>query len=124
MAQVLAPASISVQPALNNAPIKSVDDMMLPMARSDSGVENGVTLPNGVRILGLHEWKEAALSLAESFAEDHSSMYFIETPDREHWTKEQKWDLHLKMMEYITYAHLLKGLVVSAGPNYDCVALW
>ena len=27
-------------------------------------------------------------------------------------------------MEYITYAHLLKGLVVSAGANYECVALW
>lgn len=76
------------------------------------------------RVLQLHEWKEAALSLAEAFADDHSCKYFLETPDTAHWSKEQKWDLHLKMMEYITYAHLLKGLVVSAGPNYDCVALW
>ncbi|KAH9827920.1 Acetyltransferase (GNAT) [Teratosphaeria destructans] len=27
-------------------------------------------------------------------------------------------------MEYITYAHLLNGLVVCAGPNYDCIGLW
>lgn len=79
---------------------------------------------SGVRVLQLHEWKEAALSLAESFAEDHSSMYFLETPDTAHWTEQKKWDLHLQMMEYIVYAHLLKGLVVSTGPNYDCIGLW
>jgi len=91
--------------------------------RVDSAMEDAAA-SSGVRILGLHEWKEAALSLAEAFAEDHSCMYFLETQDMTHWTKQQKWDLHLKMMEYITYAHLLKGLVVCAGPNYDCVGLW
>lgn len=79
---------------------------------------------DGVRILGLHEWKEAGLALAEAFRHDEVSRYFIDTPDRAHWTDEQRWDLHLKIMEYITYAHLLKGLVVCAGPDYDCVALW
>lgn len=79
---------------------------------------------NGARILTLKEYKEAAYSLALAFKEDHSSLYFTHTPDRADWSEEQKWDLHVKMMEYITYAHLLKGLVVSAGPNYDCVALW
>ena len=78
----------------------------------------------GVRVLELCEWKEAAYSLAEAFAEDHSCTYFFETPDTAHWSKQRKWELHLSMMEYITYAHLLKGLVVSAGPNYDCVGLW
>lgn len=77
-----------------------------------------------VRVLTTADFKPAAYSIALAFWEDHSSRYFIDTPDREHWTPEQKWDLHLKMMEYITYAHLLKGLVVCAGPNYDCVALW
>jgi GNAT superfamily N-acetyltransferase len=52
------------------------------------------------------------------------SRYFVDTPDHATWTEKQKWDLHVKIMEYITYAHLLKGLVVSAGLNYDCVALW
>ncbi|EME78289.1 uncharacterized protein MYCFIDRAFT_100980, partial [Pseudocercospora fijiensis CIRAD86] len=77
-----------------------------------------------VRVLTLSEYKEAAYSLAEAFKEDHTTIYFTDTPDRAEWTDEQKWQLHLKMMEYITYAHLLKGLVVSAGPNYDCVGLW
>lgn len=79
---------------------------------------------HNVRVLELHEYKEAAASLSEAFAEDHTSLYFIDTPDRVHWTAQQKWDLHVQIMEYITYAHLLKGLVVGAGPNYDCVALW
>jgi hypothetical protein len=79
---------------------------------------------SGVRVLALHEWKEAAASLAEAFAEDHSCRYFTHTPDTAHWTEEQRWQLHVNMMEYIVYAHLLKGLVVSAGPNYDCVGLW
>lgn len=79
---------------------------------------------NGARVLTLKEYKEAAYSLALAFKDDHSSMYFTHTPDRADWSEEQKWELHLKIMEYITYAHLLKGLVVSAGPNYDCVALW
>ena len=85
--------------------------------------KNGVS-GDEVRILTLADYKEAALSLAEAFKEDHSSKYFTHTPDRAHWTEQQRWDLHLKVMEYITYAHLLKGLVVSAGPNYDCVGLW
>lgn len=81
-------------------------------------------LGNGARVLTLKEYKEAAYSLALAFKEDHSSLYFTHTPDRADWSEEQKWELHFKMMEYITYAHLLKGLVVSAGPGYDCVALW
>lgn len=79
---------------------------------------------DGVRILQLHEYKEAALSLAEAFKDDEVSRYFVDTHDRANWTESQKWDLHVSIMEYITYAHLLRGLVVSAGPNYDCVALW
>ncbi|KAK3678200.1 hypothetical protein LTR78_002296 [Recurvomyces mirabilis] len=97
--------------------------------RSDSvmdkrDVVNTVPQDPGVRVLELHEWKAAAASLAESFAEDHCCSYFVNTPDTAHWTKEQKWDLHVRMMEYIVYAHLLRGLAVTAGPNYDCVGLW
>ncbi|KAK4983970.1 hypothetical protein LTR66_008654 [Elasticomyces elasticus] len=77
-----------------------------------------------VRVVSLSEYKEAAACLAEAFADDHTARYFIDTPDREHWTDAQKWDLHVEMMEYITYAHLLKGLVLTAGPDYGCVALW
>lgn len=98
--------------------------------RVDSVMDNTDTVPtqpkdsSGARVLELHEWKAAAASLAESFAEDACCEYFINTPDTAHWTKEQKWDLHVQMMEYIVYAHLLKGLAVTAGPEYDCVGLW
>ncbi|RMZ00375.1 hypothetical protein D0860_08007 [Hortaea werneckii] len=90
-------------------------------ATSITPVQNTTT---GVRILQLHEWKAASLSLAEAFAEDHSCLYFLNTPDTAHWPASRKWQLHLRMMEYITYAHLLKGLVLSSGPNYSSIALW
>lgn len=98
--------------------ITKVDSVMSTME------EDNAAAAAGVRVLQLHEYKEAALCLAEAFKDDEVSKYFVDTPDRANWTEDQKWELHLKVMEYITYAHLLRGLVVSAGPNYDCVALW
>ncbi|MCJ1480622.1 hypothetical protein MMC06_000777 [Schaereria dolodes] len=83
-----------------------------------------MTSDDNVRILGVDEYKQAAQCLAEAFAEDDVAQYFIETGDRDHWSAEDKWDLHASIMDYIVYAHCLKGLVLTAGPNYDCVALW
>ncbi len=77
-----------------------------------------------VRVVPPEEYKQAALCLAEAFKEDEVARYFIDTPDRNHWTEDQKWDLHCDILEYITYAHCLKGLVTTVGPNYDAVALW
>ena len=86
------------------------------------------TSPTGsgdvVRRVTASEYKQAALCLAEAFAEDEVSRYFTHTPDREHWSEAQKWKLHVEIMEYITYAHILKGLVLTIGPDYGCVALW
>ena len=79
---------------------------------------------NGVRALGTDEYKGAAACLADAFANDDVAMYFIDTPDRQHWTAQQKWDLHVSTLEFITYAHCLKGLVTTCGPNYGSVALW
>lgn len=79
---------------------------------------------DGVRKVTLSEYKQAAACLADAFAEDDVARYFIEVPDRAHWTPEQKWDLHVSILEYITYAHILKGLVLAAGQDYGCVALW
>lgn len=110
-------ATESTKPTVSPPIITKVDSVM-------SNMEDDAAAAAGVRVLGLHEYKEAALSLAEAFKDDDVSRYFIYTPDRDGWTEQQKWDLHVKVMEYITYAHLLRGLVVSAGPNYDCVALW
>ena len=77
-----------------------------------------------VRVVPVEEYKRAALSLAEAFKEDEVSRYFVDTPDRDHWTEEQKWDLHCDIMDYITYAHCLKGMVTTVGADYGAVALW
>lgn len=83
-----------------------------------------VAADSGVRVVGAAEYKQAAQCLAEAFWDDHTTHYFLDCPDRNHWTDDQKWDLHVSMMEYIVYAHCLKGLVLTTGPNYGCVALW
>lgn len=76
------------------------------------------------RVIDLSEYKAAALALAESFKDDDVSRYFLDTPDRAHWTPEQKWDLHVSIFEYMVYAHCLKGLVTAVGSDYGGVALW
>lgn len=82
-------------------------------------------IPNDqVRVVGMGEYKAAALSLAQAFKDDDVSMYFVETEEVKHWTQQEKWDLHLSIMEYLVYAHILKGLVTTVGPNYASVALW
>jgi hypothetical protein len=78
---------------------------------------------NEVRAIGIDEYKEAALCLAEAFEDDHTTHYFLETPDST-LTKEQKWAIHVSMMEYIVYAHCMKGLVTTVGEGYGAVALW
>ncbi|KAH9881866.1 hypothetical protein J1614_001037 [Plenodomus biglobosus] len=80
-------------------------------------------LTDGVRVVTAAEYKQAALCLADAFAEDDVAMYFVDVPDREHWSKEEKWALHVEIMEYITYAHILKGLVTTVG-DFEAVALW
>lgn len=80
-------------------------------------------LANGVRLVTLDEYKQAAACLAEAFAADEVARYFTDVPDREHWTEDEKWALHVEIMEYITYAHILKGLVTTVG-DFEAVALW
>lgn len=82
-----------------------------------------------VRILRKDEYKAAAKCLAEAFEYDDVAMYFIKTGPRRKWTGkmwtgEDEWALHLFVMECIVYAHCLKGLATTVGPQYDCVALW
>ncbi|KAL9109523.1 MAG: hypothetical protein Q9227_005858 [Pyrenula ochraceoflavens] len=96
-----------------------------PNLISQAAEQVDATTPDtAIRILSTKEYREAALCLAEAFATDHVVRYPIDTPDRENWTNEQKWNLHLAAMEYVTYAHCLKGLVTTIGSNYDSVALW
>lgn len=77
-----------------------------------------------VRVVTPAEYKSAAATLAAAFASDAVARYFTHTPDTAAWSESRKWDLHVHILEYIVYAHLLKGLVVSAGANHGCVALW
>lgn len=90
------------------------------MPHMQPSVTDGSTDP---RIVKLNEYREAAQTLAEAFLEDDVAMYFIETGDRI-LTTQQKWELHVSILEKIVYAHCLRGLVTTVGPNYECVALW
>lgn len=82
------------------------------------------TYHDGVRIVAPHEYKEAAACLAEAFRLDSIVRYAIDTPDRAHLSDEERFELHKSVIEYVTYAHCLQGLVLAVGDNFDCVALW
>ncbi len=77
-------------------------------------------LSNGVRVVTAAEYKEAAACLAEAFGQDDVVRYFVDVPDREHWTEEQKWALHVEILEYITYAHILKGIKLTPVQLLHC----
>lgn len=82
------------------------------------------TDPSDIRIVSPSEYKEAAKCLAEAFRNDHVVRYAIDTPDRMHWSEQDRFNLHKAAIEYVTYAHCLKGLVTTTGDDYGCVALW
>jgi GNAT superfamily N-acetyltransferase len=91
------------------------------------------TLPEGVVKVQKHEYRAAAACLADAFSKDHVALYFIDCPDTEHWSESQKWALHVNILEYIVYAHLLNGLVIGVPSatnlpgeeqSFDAVALW
>jgi GNAT superfamily N-acetyltransferase len=77
-----------------------------------------------IRIVPPSEYKVAAACLAEAFADDYVVRYPIDTPDRVDWTEDERFNLHRQALEYITYAHCVKGLVTTIGDDYGCVALW
>ena len=87
-------------------------------------VSASTPMESQVRIVPPSEYKAAAQCLAEAFADDHVVRYPIDTPDRVHWTESERFDLHRQAMEYVTYAHCVKGLVTTIGDDFDCVALW
>jgi hypothetical protein len=80
-------------------------------------------LVDGIRVVTAAEYKQAAACLAEAFGEDDVARYFTDVPDRKDWTEEEKWALHVEIIEYVTYAHILKGLVTTVG-DFEAVALW
>ncbi|MCJ1399716.1 hypothetical protein MMC11_002918 [Xylographa trunciseda] len=94
-------------------------------ASTTISIDNSVDSRNNeARVLKLSEVKAAALCLADAFAKDDVAMYFIETPDRTKKSAAANWKLHVSILEYVVAAHCMKGLALTIGPNYDCVALW
>lgn len=79
---------------------------------------------NTVRRIGVSECVPAGLSLAHSFANDALSMYVLDGDDRLEYSDELKWELHVRMMTSLAFAHCYSGIVTSIGPDYDAVALW
>lgn len=77
-----------------------------------------------VRVIGMSECKEAALSLAHAFAADDLALYLLNSDDMSNLSAEAKWRLHVDMFEYIVAAHCLNGIVTTIGPEYEGVALW
>ncbi|KAF2736178.1 hypothetical protein EJ04DRAFT_490466 [Polyplosphaeria fusca] len=126
MAKTLAPVAVSFNKpkgGLNHANLQVNDvktSFRILQQKSSAPVP---PLDEDVRVVTAAEYKEAALCLAEAFAEDDVARYFIDVPDREHWSEEDKWNLHLEILEYVTYAHILKGLVTTVG-EFGAVALW
>jgi len=113
--------------ALPSAAVPVLDAAIIHEKRSstaDKVVSTTTANKDGVRIVAPHEYKEAAACLAEAFRLDNIVRYAIDTPDQMHLSEEQRFEMHKSAMEYVTYAHCLQGLVLTAGDNFDCVALW
>lgn len=77
-----------------------------------------------VRVIGMSECKEAALSLSHSFAADDLSQYLLDADDMLDVSAEDKWKLHVDIMTYFVAATCLNGIVTTIGPDYEGVALW
>jgi hypothetical protein len=114
---------VETKPALKSATIRIND---VPTSFRLVKQKPAATVPpltDGIRVVTAAEYKQAAACLAEAFGEDVVARYFVDVPDREHWTAEEKWALHVEILEYVTYAHILKGLVTTVG-DFEAVALW
>ncbi|KAK4236211.1 puromycin N-acetyltransferase [Achaetomium macrosporum] len=86
-----------------------------------------------VRVVGMSECREAALTLAHAFAADDYAQYLVDDhPGDMHGrdrdggisTEESKWKLHVDILTYTVASHCMSGLVTAVGPEYDSVALW
>jgi len=79
---------------------------------------------DSVRVIGLSECREAAVSLAHSFAADELSQYLLDCDDMAAVSAEDKWRLHVDIMHYMVTATCLNGIATTIGPDYEGVALW
>jgi len=128
MATTVSPLRLSFEPKNSSLKSANVDTTgaqlnLLKLFQLRPSTVNIPPLPEGMRVVTTAEYKQAAACLAEAFAEDEAVRYPVDTPDRTHWTEQEKWDLHVEILEYVTYAHILKGLVTTVG-DFEAVALW
>lgn len=77
-----------------------------------------------VRIVGMSECQQAALSLAHAFAADDLAFYLLDSDDMASMSQEEKWKLHVDIFQYMVAAHCLNGEVHVIGPDQEGVALW
>lgn len=75
-----------------------------------------------VRVIGISEYQEAAVSLAQAFARDDLAQYLVD--GEVGTTDEIKWRLHVDIFKYLVAAHCYKGVVTTIGPDCEGVALW
>lgn len=102
------------------------------MERSDSAVTYvevrrsliPLTWDNAVRTVGLDECEAAGRSLAHAFAADSLSHYLLDGEDLDAYSDEQKWKLHVVLMNTVVTSHILGGCVTTIGPDHDALAVW
>ncbi|CAN6674231.1 hypothetical protein TRVA0_050S01068 [Trichomonascus vanleenenianus] len=78
------------------------------------------TITTTVRKVEAHEYKRAAQVLAEAFGDDKVSCYFSDCDGN---TREQAKKLEIEIYEYIVYAHILKGVVLTIG-DFEGISCW
>lgn len=77
-----------------------------------------------VRIVGMPEYRQVALSLAHAFAADDLAFYLLASDDMAGLSQEDKWKLHVDIFQYMVAAHCMNGEVHVIGPDHEGVALW
>ncbi|KXX77938.1 Puromycin N-acetyltransferase [Madurella mycetomatis] len=80
-----------------------------------------------VRVVGMSECREAALTLAHAFAADDYAQYLVDSGDMHGsspTSAEEKWKLHVDILTYTVASHCMNGLATTVGPECDSVALW
>jgi hypothetical protein len=81
--------------------------------------------PIEIRTFGSEELKKATECLAQAFASDPCAAWIYGATDLYLGDiRCRKWRVHVSTMRYIIASHLLNGLVKTAGPDFDAVALW
>ncbi|KAK8106000.1 acetyltransferase [Apiospora kogelbergensis] len=73
-----------------------------------------------VRAIGIAEYKEAGLSLAQAFASDDLARYLVGAEgEGAGGSDEIRWRIHVDIMNYIVAAHCYSGVVTTIGADYD-----